>query len=196
MSAPLSLDSEPQTLDQQHRASVQTLVQSHGDRMVTLVDKSGTARFPLSIRALSLSGLVTTSLLSDVNATELPLAQVDAKVLGLVAEYLARHNGVNVGVPDKPLRSRDMKDVVKVAPDAPFIDTVGTDRQVLYGVVLAANYLDIPSLLGLGCAKIASLVKEVPLEKVKEVLMPNGTTKKRKETADKESDEEQKSNAN
>ena len=37
----------------------------------------------------------------------------------------------------------------------------------------AANYMDIRSLLHLGCAKVASLIKGQPLEKIKGILDPN-----------------------
>jgi hypothetical protein len=66
-----------------------------------------------------------------------------------------------------------MRDVVSDKWDAVFIDAVGDgDRQTLYDLILAANYLDIKSLLHLGCAKVASLIKGQPLEKIKDVLNP------------------------
>jgi len=40
----------------------------------------------------------------------------------------------------------------------------------LYDLILAANYMDIKSLLHLGCAKVASLIKGQPLEKIKDIL--------------------------
>ncbi len=43
-------------------------------------------------------------------------------------------------------------------------------RAQLYDLILAANYMDIKSLLHLGCAKVASLIKGQPLEKIKEIL--------------------------
>ena len=52
--------------------------------------------------------------------------------------------------------------------DADFIDKIGKDRQNLYDLILAANYMDIKGLLHLGCAKVASLIKGQPLEKLSE----------------------------
>jgi len=54
--------------------------------------------------------------------------------------------------------------------DAEFIDKVGENRQLLYDLILAANYLDIKSLLHLGCAKVGSLIKGQPLENLKNIL--------------------------
>jgi hypothetical protein len=66
-----------------------------------------------------------------------------------------------------------MADVCPHKPDAAMIDKVGEVKQNLYDLILAANYLDIKSLLHLGCAKVASLIKGQPLEKIKEILNPN-----------------------
>ena len=62
--------------------------------------------------------------------------------------------------------------------DADYIDKIGDTRQQLYDLILAANYMDIKSLLHLGCAKVASLIKGQPLEKIKEILDPNQGAKK------------------
>merc|ERR1712146_105385 len=78
--------------------------------------------------------------------------------------------GVEPPIIEKPLRSKVMKDVCKDAWDAKFIDTIGEQRQQLYDLILAANYMDIKSLLHLGCAKVASLIKGQPLEKIKDIL--------------------------
>ena len=54
--------------------------------------------------------------------------------------------------------------------DAKFIDSIGENKQELYDIILAANYMDINSLLHLGCAKVASLIKGQPLDKIKDIL--------------------------
>ena len=74
-----------------------------------------------------------------------------------------------------------MKDVVEDQWDAEFIDTIGDDRQQLYDLVMAANYMDIPSLLHLGCAKVASLIKGQPLEKIKDILSVKSAEEEKKE---------------
>jgi hypothetical protein len=69
-----------------------------------------------------------------------------------------------------------MKAVCADKWDAEYIDKIGGDRQQLYDLILGANYLDIKSLLHLGCAKVASLIKGQPLEKIKEILDPKSNS--------------------
>jgi len=95
---------------------------------------------------------------------------VKGDILGRVVEYMTHHKGVEPPIIEKPLRSKIMKDVCKDPWDADYIDKIGDNRQQLYDLILAANYMDIKSLLHLGCAKVASLIKGQPLEKIKDIL--------------------------
>jgi len=117
-----------------------------------------------------ISVLVKTSIENDSTATEVPLPGVEGPILELVVEYMDHHKGVEPPIIEKPLRSKVMREVCKDGWDADFIDGIGEDRQKLYDLILAANYMDIKSLLHLGCAKVASLIKGQPLEKIKDIL--------------------------
>ena len=97
-------------------------------------------------------------------------AGVTAPILGLVVEYMNQHKGVQPPIVEKPLWSKVMADVCSDPWDAAFIDRVDEVRQTLYDLILAANYMDVKSLLHLGCAKVASLIKGQPLEKIKDIL--------------------------
>lgn len=59
------------------------------------------------------------------------------------------------------------------------------NRQALYDLILAANYMDIQSLLHLGCAKVASLIKGQPLEKIKDILSASARPEEKEEAAPK-----------
>jgi len=121
------------------------------------------------------STLVKTSLETETTATEVPIPGVSSAILAEVITYMNHHKGVEPPIVEKPLRSKVMKDVCKDPFDADFIDRIGENRQALYDLILAANYMDIKSLLHLGCAKVASLIKGQPLEKIKDILSV-GTT--------------------
>jgi S-phase kinase-associated protein 1 len=120
-----------------------------------------------------ISTLVKTSLENDDKAEEVPIPGVTGAILELVVNYMKEHKGVEPPIIEKPLRSKVMKDVCPHKWDAEYVDKIGDTRQQLYDLILAANYMDIKSLLHLGCAKVASLIKGEPLEKIKQILDPN-----------------------
>jgi len=131
-----------------------------------------------------ISTLVKTSLENDDKAEEVPIPGVTGAILELVVAYMKEHKGVEPPIIEKPLRSKVMKDVCPHKWDAEYIDKIGETRQQLYDLILAANYMDIKSLLHLGCAKVASLIKGQPLEKIKEILDPNQGAKKPADSKD------------
>jgi len=135
------------------------------------------------------STLVKTSLENDENATEVPIPGVTGPILEKVVEYMDHHKGVEPPIIEKPLRSKVLKDVCSDKWDAEYIDKIGDNRQQLYDLILAANYMDIKSLLHLGCAKVASLIKGQPLEKIKEILDPKGGSDKKDEKKDDKKEE-------
>jgi hypothetical protein len=55
----------------------------------------------------------------------------------------------------QPLRSATLSDIVPEW-DARFVEV---EQEMLFELILAANYMDIKSLLDLTCAKVASMIK-------------------------------------
>jgi len=145
---------------------------SFNRKPITLVSND-TKKYTVEYKFASISTLIKTSLEGDDKADELKLPSVNGDILELIVNYMNEHKGVEPPIIEKPLRSKVMKDVVAHKQDADYIDKIGEDRQRLYNLILGANYMDIKSLLHLGCAKVASLVKGQPLEKIKEILDPN-----------------------
>lgn len=117
-----------------------------------------------------ISSLIKTAVESDPEAKEVAIPGVTGNILELVISYMKHHKGTEPALIDKPLRSKVMKDVCKDPFDATYIDEIGEDRQQLYDLILAANYMHVNSLLHLGCAKVASLIKGQPVEKIKDIL--------------------------
>jgi len=128
--------------------------------------------FTVERKQAFVSMLVKTCLENDDTAAEVPIPGVTGAILQSVVEYMVHHKGIEPQLVEKPLRSKVMKDVCADKWDAEYIDKIGDNRQQLYDLILAANYMDIKSLLHLGCAKVASLIKGQPLEKIKEILDP------------------------
>lgn len=141
------------------------------DEEISLRSKEG-RELTLRKSWANVSSLVRTSLENDSSAKEIPILGVRHAILALIVEYMKHHKGKEPPIVEKPLRSKKMKDVCKAPWDADFIDRFTEDRQTLYNLILAANYMDIKGLLHLGCAKVASLIKGQPLEKIKDILDP------------------------
>ena len=66
--------------------------------------------------------------------------------------YINEHAAPEI---DKPLRSNNLSDVVNEW----YADFVNLEQDVLFELILAANFMDIKSLLELTTAKVASLIK-------------------------------------
>merc|ERR1711964_195922 len=96
------------------------------------------------------------------------IKQVNAQILKLVVAYLKRHDGKVPAEVPKPIKATKMEKVVEDPKDAEFID--GLTKEDVFQVILAANYMDIKSLLHLGCAKIATLIKGKSPEEIKDIL--------------------------
>ena len=101
---------------------------------------------------------------------------INGRTLQNVVDYMNHHKGKQPPIIPKPLRFKQMSQVTENKWDARYINEVGEDKQALYDLILAANYLDINSLLHLGCAKVASFIKGEPLESIPNILNPNPTT--------------------
>ena len=141
-------------------------------QMIALVSVEGT-RFELTRKQLSLSKFVQTALSNDQNTNEIPVSSsYKDTAIAKVVEFLRHHDGEAPAIPEQPLRSKKMKEVT-TEWCADFVDTVGKNRDLLYKVIEVANYFDIPSLLHICCAKVASLIKGEKLEDIKGILLNN-----------------------
>ena len=102
----------------------------------------------------------------DEESPEIPLPNVQKDILDKVIEFCTHH--VNDPMPEieKPLKSNNMADVVPEW-DATFIDM---EQSTLFAIILAANYLDLPALLDLSCAKVASMIKGKTPEEIRKTF--------------------------
>ena len=78
-----------------------------------------------------------------------------------ILEYCEKHKNDNPPEIEKPLTTSNLSELVDPY-DAKFIDIENLER--LFEIILAANYLDIKSLLDLACAKVATLIKSKHLQ--------------------------------
>ena len=98
---------------------------------------------------------------------EIPLPNVKFQILKKVMEYCEKHRNDNPPEIEKPLKTSNLNELVD-AYDAKFIDLENLEE--LFEIILAANYLDIRSLLDLSCAKVASLIKGKSPEEIRKIF--------------------------
>ena len=97
-------------------------------------------------------------LLSDYSNQQEPIHLPDIKfdILKKVVEYLTYYKDKTPKDIPKPMPSANLSEVIDEW-DVNFINSIELDN--VFDLINAANYMDIPSLLDLSCAKIASLTK-------------------------------------
>ncbi|OQR98579.1 S-phase kinase-associated protein 1A [Achlya hypogyna] len=137
-------------------------------RKVNLVSQDGDS-FELARAVACMSELVKTMIADeqdDEDVQEIPLPNVKSTVLSKVIEFCSHHHNNPMQEIEKPLRSSDMHDVVSEW-DASFVDI---EQDLLFELILAANYMDIKSLLDLACAKVASMIKGKTPQEIRETF--------------------------
>ena len=124
--------------------------------------------FEITAKAASMCKLVKSIVEGDKDAKEIPIKKVTGEVLELIVEYLQHHDGKVPAEIAKPIRSVKMEKIVEDKWDAEFINKLS--KKMIFQVILGANYMDVPSLLHLGCAKIATLIKGKSPDEIRTIL--------------------------
>jgi S-phase kinase-associated protein 1 len=126
--------------------------------MISLVSQDD-EKFQITYDIAKMSGLLNTILENydnDQNIDdEIPIMNVKANILSKVIEFIKYYLEEPMKEIEKPLISSDMSKVVQQW----YADFIKVDNQILFELILAANYLDIKPLLDLTCATTASMIK-------------------------------------
>jgi S-phase kinase-associated protein 1 len=134
---------------------------SSGDDIV-FISQEG-ERFAVGRRVAHMSELVRTLTEDSGSSEEVPLMDVKSPVLAKVIEFCSHHVDNKLPEIEKPLRSANLADIVPEW-DAKFVEV---EQEMLFELILAANYMDIKSLLDLTCAKVASMIKGKSPEEIR-----------------------------
>ena len=86
---------------------------------------------------------------------EIPLPNVKKNILEKVVAFCLHLRENPPPEIEKPLKSGNMAEVTTPW----YSEFINLDQELLFDLILAANYLDIKQLLDLSCAKVASLIK-------------------------------------
>jgi len=140
------------------------------DEFVLLIS-SEKKEFKVNRRAAVQSHLVKTALEEDKEARDVQLIHISAPIVEKVVAYMNYHMDVEPRRIESPLKSTNMKELVDRF-DANFVDEM--DLDTLMRVLLAANYMDVKSLLGLLCAKIASMMKGKTADQIRKTFNIRG----------------------
>ena len=123
-------------------------------------------------------------MLSNDDENEELRINVDEKTLEKIIEYVEHNFNKEVSKIEKPLKSNKMIELTDEW-NANFIDSF--EQSDLFNLILSADYLDISSLLDLGCAKIASMIKNKTPEEIRKTFnIKNDFTPEEEESIIKE----------
>merc|ERR1719266_49487 len=120
--------------------------------------------FEVELEAASMSMLIKNMADDSGTDEEIPLLKVDTAILSKVIDYCKYHKDSPPEEIQKPLKSTNLIECGVSEWDAEYVNI---EQEVLFEIILAANYLDIKSLLDLTCAKVASMIKGKNTEEIR-----------------------------
>jgi len=110
------------------------------------------------------------NMLEDVGESEqpIPLPNVTSSVLKKVLEYCEHHKDEPLPPSDETQQDETRKRTTDISEwDQKFITV---DQEMLFEIILAANYLDIKALLDVGCKTVANMIKGKTPEEIRKLF--------------------------
>jgi len=147
------------------KGEVKGLDDGADDEVLKLVSQEQ-EKIPVPKKVAMMSELVKTMAEGDKDEKEIPLPNVKSAVLNKVVAYMKYHVDNPAKEIEKPLKSANMNENVSQW-DADFVDV---EQELLFELILAANYMDIKPLLDLTCAKVASMIKGKTPEQIRKTF--------------------------
>ena len=135
------------------------------DKLITLVSSDG-EKMQISAKAAQRSQLVKGIIEDYPDDAEVPLNNVKSGILKKIKEYLEHYQDSDPKEIERPLASQNYQDCVE-AWDYEFINV---DLDLIFEIILAANYMDIKPLLELASSKIASIIKGKTPEEIRKTF--------------------------
>ncbi|KAH7687494.1 S-phase kinase-associated protein 1 [Dioscorea alata] len=130
-----------------------------GERMVTLVS-SDEKEFEVEERVAKMSNLLKAMIEGGVSMNKpIRIVIVSGDVLGTVLEYCEKHAKAGEGEEQKAMMEEF---------DQEFMEKTNLD--VLYGLMVASNYLEIEGLLELTTQRVADMIKGKKPEEIRELF--------------------------
>ncbi|MFM7856994.1 MAG: SKP1 family protein [Flammeovirgaceae bacterium] len=95
---------------------------------------------------------------------EIPLPNVKKSVFSKIEQFCIHLRTNPLPDIEKPLKSANFADVTSPW----FANFVELDQDMLFELIMAANYLDMKPLLDLACAKVASQIKNKSVKEIRQ----------------------------
>jgi len=146
---------------------------SNSTRDVILIANDN-VRFTLPVIVANLSVFIRTMTddctIEDEESEPIPILRVNSKVLSMVIDFMQHYHTDPMLTIEKPLITPHIGDVVQNWY-AVFIETV-KNKDMLYDIINAANYMHIQPLLELSCAATALIIREKSISEIHNELHP------------------------
>ncbi|KAK0623066.1 Skp1 family, dimerization domain-containing protein [Immersiella caudata] len=102
----------------------------------------------------------------SVTTSAIPIPNVNDPVLRKVVEWCEKHRGDSLQSAEDESETR--KKVTEIDEwDQKFMQV---DQEMLFEIILAANYLDIKALLDVGCKTVANMIKGKSPEEIRKTF--------------------------
>ncbi|RLN11279.1 SKP1-like protein 1A [Panicum miliaceum] len=141
--------------------------------VVTLIS-SDDERFEVPEAAATMSQTIRHMIEDGCTDGGIPLPNVTARTLAKVLEYCNKHaaaaaaTGAESGSSSSAASEGKADDGVDLASfDKAFVDV---DKDTLYDLLLAANFLDVKALLDLCCQKVADMIRGKTPEQIRQTF--------------------------
>ena len=127
------------------------------EALIVLISREGESFTVQRDIAVQQSRLIESIADPDSTDIEFPLPSVSTTTLAAINEFMQHYNDHKMEDIPKPLKSTNLSDSVSQWY-VDFINPSNIER--LTDLIAAANYMDIPPLLDLSCAALASIIKQ------------------------------------
>lgn len=135
------------------------------NKQINLVSSDG-EKFQISEKAARRSVLVKGIIDDYPDDPEVPLHNVKSNILTKIIAYLENYAETEPKEIERPLPSNNFNECVD-AWDYQFIDL---ELEIIFELILAANYMDIKPLMELASSKIASIIKGKSPEEIRKTF--------------------------
>ena len=135
------------------------------DKIITLVSSDG-EKMQVSAKAAQRSQLVKGIIEDYPDDAEVPLNNVKSNILKKIKEYLEHYENTEPKEIERPLPSQNFKECV----DEWDFNYIEVDLDMIFEIILGANYMDIKPLLELASAKVASIIKGKTTDEIRKTF--------------------------